>query len=67
MRGKLLGRRTIKALKMIARVDVSDGFPMRRSLMDRQSIVGHIRGDLNASHPGYGRCLTVFKEVGVTK
>lgn len=50
MRGKLLGRSTIKALKRIILMHESDRFPRRWSLMDGQSIVGHIRSDLDASH-----------------
>lgn len=56
MGGKLLGRRTIKALIRITLMHVRHRFPRGRSLMDRQSIVGHIRSNLNTSHTGQGDC-----------
>ena len=69
MRGRLLGRSTIKALKRIILMHEGDRFPRRRSLMDGQSIVGHIRSDLNASHTGPrpGRKLAIAEEVEVNK
>lgn len=66
MRGKLLGRSAVKALKRVVLMHDRHRFPGRRSLMDGQSIVGHIGGNLNASHTGPGprRTLAVAEEVG---
>ena len=56
MGDEVLGMRSIKGLKGIAMMHVRDGFPMGRSLMDRQPIVGHVGSNLNASHIGQGDC-----------